>query len=281
MPGARAGARVVVLCDNSALPGLGCEWGLSLAVDLGPETADGGGGLWLWDAGQTGLFAENARALGIDVAAARGLGLSHGHYDHTGGLDALLSAGFRGTVHAHPACALERFAEEPHGKPRRSIGPPRPLPEFIPAGPVTALAPGLTLLTDIPRAPGAFQAVKGFSFDPGGVRPDHVPDDAFLVLDGASGPAVILGCCHSGLANSLAAARERLGLARVHAVLGGLHLYNAGQAAVEETARALDEFGVELLVAGHCTGPERLPQLAALLPRTDVRPLSSGLVLRF
>ncbi len=272
--------RVVVLCDNSALPGLGCEWGLSLAVDLGPETAEGGGGLWLWDTGQTGLCVENARALGVDVAAARGLALSHGHYDHTGGLDALLAAGFSGAIHAHPACALERFAEEPDGKPRRSIGPPRPLPEFAPAGPVTELAPGLTLLTDIARAPEAFQAVRGFSFDSDGGRPDHVPDDAFLVLDGASGPVVILGCCHSGLANSLAAARARLGLTRIHAVLGGLHLFNAGQAAVEETARALDEFGVELLAAGHCTGPERLPQLAALLPRTEIRPFCAGLSFR-
>lgn len=273
-------ARVVVLCDNSALPGLGCEWGLSLAINLGPETADGGG-LWLWDTGQTGLCVENARALGIDVASARGLALSHGHYDHTGGLDALVAAGFSGAVHAHPACALERFAEEPDGKPRRSIGPPRPLPEFVPAGPVTRLAPGLTLVTDIARAPGAFQAVQGFSFDSDGGRPDHVPDDAFLVLDGASGPVLILGCCHSGLANSLEAARERLGLERFYAVLGGLHLFNAGRAAVEETARALDGFGVELLAAGHCTGPERLPQLAALLPRTEVRPFCAGLSLRF
>lgn len=272
-------SRVVVLCDNSALPGLGCEWGLSLAVDLGPETE--GGGLWLWDVGQTGLFAENARRLGVDLAAARGLALSHGHYDHTGGLDALLAAGFCGAIHAHPACALERFAEEPDGKPRRSIGPPRPLPEFVPAGPVTELAPGLTLVTDIARAPGTYQAVKGFSFDPAGSRPDHVPDDAFLVLESAAGPVVILGCCHSGLANALEAARLRLGLSRIHAVLGGLHLFNAGPEAVEEAARALDRSGVELLVAGHCTGADRLPQLAALLPCAEVRPLCAGLTLAF
>ena len=207
--------------------------------------------------------------------------LTHGHYDHTGGVGALLAAGFCGGIHAHPGCTRERYAREPEGRPPRTVGPPRPLPEFHSAGPVTPLAPGLTLVTDIPRAPGSFQSVEGFSYDRGGQEPDHVPDDAFLALESASGPVIILGCCHSGLGNSLAAARERLGLGRIHAVLGGLHLVKAGQSAVEETAQAVREFGVERLVIGHCTGPKRLPELAMLLPDTQVVPLASGFRIRF
>jgi len=267
---------ITVLCDNTALPGLSCEWGLAMAVDLGGEA-----GLWLWDTGQTALFAANAAKLGVDLAAARGLALSHGHYDHTGGVGALLAAGFRGGIHAHPGCTRERYAREPEGRPPRTVGPPRPLPEFHSAGPVTPLAPGLTLVTDIPRAPGSFQSVEGFSYDRGGQEPDHVPDDAFLALESTSGPVIILGCCHSGLGNSLAAARERLGLGRIHAVLGGLHLVKAGRSAVEETAQAVREFGVERLVIGHCTGPKRLPELAMLLPDTQVVPLASGFRIRF
>ncbi|MDO9631982.1 MAG: MBL fold metallo-hydrolase [Humidesulfovibrio sp.] len=268
--------RIVVLCDNeSAHPSCGCEWGLALAIDLGPAEADGG--LWLWDTGQTDLFLRNADALGLDVGQARGLALSHGHYDHTGGLAALrTSTAFQGSIHAHPASALARFAEEPGGKPRRSIGPPSPLPAFIPADPVCVLAPGLTLLSDIPRAPGLFQAVQGFSLDPAGTEPDPVPDDAFLVLESASGPVVILGCCHSGLANSLACLRQRLGIDRVHAVLGGLHLFKASPEALEETAEALEAFGVRRLVAGHCTGPDRVALLKKRLPDREVLPLAAG-----
>ncbi|HWR02420.1 MAG TPA: MBL fold metallo-hydrolase [Humidesulfovibrio sp.] len=268
----RTTARVVVLCDNETSgPACACEWGLSLAVDLGDE---GNGGLWLWDTGQTELFVKNAAALGVDVSTARGLALSHGHYDHTGGLPALFAAGFTGTVHAHPSCAAKRYAKE-KGKPLH-IGPPSPLPPFLPAGPLTELAPGLTLLTDIPRAPGRFQAVQGFSLDQEGREPDHVPDDAFLVLETRQGPVAILGCCHSGLANSLACARERLGLRSFHAVLGGLHLFNAGEEAVRETAEALTRFGVRQLVAGHCTGHGRTEALRTLLPGIRVEHLAAG-----
>lgn len=266
-------ARIVVLCDNETTgPACACEWGLSLAIDLGGGPDDSG--LWLWDTGQTDLFVKNAAALGVDVSQARGLALSHGHYDHTGGLAALLAAGFRGTVHAHPSCAAVRYAKE-KGKPRR-IGPPSPLPPFLPAGPLTELAPGLTLVTDIPRAPGRFQAVQGFSLDPQGHEPDPVPDDAFLVLDTARGPVAILGCCHSGLANSLNCARQRLGLDNFHAVLGGLHLFNAGDEAVRETAETLARFGVRQLVAGHCTGRARTEALRAQLPGIHVEHLAAG-----
>lgn len=264
--------RVVVLCDNETEQpeALGHEWGLALAVDVP------GHGLWLWDTGQTDLFLKNAAMLDLDAGAARGLALSHGHYDHTGGLAALMAAGFAGVVHAHPACALPRFAEEKGGRPRRSIGPPLPLPDFTPAGPLTVLAPGLILLTDIPRAPGAFQAVQGFSLDAHGAQPDPVPDDAFLVLETGQGPVAILGCCHSGLGNSLACARERLGHRRFFAVLGGLHLFQADTQAVQETARALEEFGVRQLVAGHCTGRDRVDALGGLLPACDVRLMAAG-----
>lgn len=269
-----AGQRVVVLCDNvSSDPACGCEWGLSLAI----ETDNGG--LWLWDTGKTSLFLKNAAALGLDVGAAQGLALSHGHYDHTGGLAALMDVGFAGAVHAHPACASERWSAD-KGGPRR-ISPPTPLPAFVPAGPVTRLAPGLTLITDIPRAPGRFQAVQGFSFDVQGREPDAVPDDALLVLDTAKGPVVILGCCHSGLANSLACVGERLGHTRFHAVLGGLHLYKAGAEAIQETADALAHYEVQEVVAGHCTGVDRVESLRMLLPNCRVEHLSAGRTLRY
>ncbi|OIN99230.1 MAG: hypothetical protein AUJ49_11520 [Desulfovibrionaceae bacterium CG1_02_65_16] len=272
------GRRITVLCDNeSGRDDCGCEWGLSLAIDLGGP-GDETGGLWLWDTGQTPLFLRNAAALGIDPAAARGLALSHGHYDHTGGLTALMATGFSGAIHAHPACAGARYADEPGGKPRRPIGPPRPLPAFSSAGPLTELAPGLTLITDIPRAPGRFESVAGFFLDPGGEHPDSVPDDAFLVLQTAKGPVAILGCCHSGLMNSLNCARERLGIQSFHAVLGGLHLYNAGPDALAETAEALRRFTVALVVAGHCTGKGSASALGALLPGCVIRTMAAGQV---
>jgi 7,8-dihydropterin-6-yl-methyl-4-(beta-D-ribofuranosyl)aminobenzene 5'-phosphate synthase len=98
LPGPPLGLRIFVLADNTAQPGFQAEHGLSLALEL-PD-----GGLWLWDTGQTGLFLTQARRLGLDLTRARGVALSHGHYDHTGGLEHLLRLpGFRGEVVAHPA----------------------------------------------------------------------------------------------------------------------------------------------------------------------------------
>ena len=261
---------LTVLVDNvSSQPGIGCEWGLSLAIDLG-----GSDGVWLWDAGQTDLFIKNAAALGIDVATARGLALSHGHYDHTGGLNALLSAGFTGEIFAHEACQQARYAmEEGKAKP---IGAPNALPPFTEAQTRTRLAPGLTLITEIARQQGNAQAVQGFFLDPEGNEHDDVPDDSFLLLETESGPVVILGCCHSGLANSLSAVYERTGISEVHAVLGGLHLYQASQGAMEETARALTNFKVRVLVAGHCTGVDRTEALRNSLPNIQVHNLQAG-----
>ncbi|SNR79044.1 7,8-dihydropterin-6-yl-methyl-4-(beta-D-ribofuranosyl)aminobenzene 5'-phosphate synthase [Humidesulfovibrio mexicanus] len=260
---------IAILCDNeSCAPEFGSEWGLSMALTL----ADGA--LWLWDTGKTGLFLKNAVAMGIDVARAQGLALSHGHYDHTGGISALLAEGFTGTIHAHPTCASDRWSADPKGP--RHIGPPTPLPTFVPAGPITKLAPGLTMITDIPREQGRFQAVQGFSYDRDGRQPDNVPDDAFLVLDTAQGPVAVLGCCHSGLANSLDCARDRLGIASFHAVLGGLHLYKADTNALEETADALHRHGVCLLVAGHCTGADRFQDLRGLLRGCKTEYMAAG-----
>lgn len=275
---ATLGRKIVVLCDNeTSRPDCGCEWGLALAVDLGEA------GLWLWDAGQTGLFLSNARALGVDVTRARGLALSHGHYDHTGGLEALLAEGFAGPVYGHASCPVERYGLYPDDptRPPKRIGPPAALPRLVAVAEAAELTPGLTLVTGIPRLPGRFQAVQNFAYDQAGCQPDPVPDDAFLVMDSQRGPVVILGCCHSGLANSLDAARRRLGLGSIHAVLGGLHLFQAGPEPIAETAAALREHDVQVLIAGHCTGPDRLAALRPLLPGVEVHPLASGQIWTF
>lgn len=267
-------AQLTILVDNtSADPRLGQEWGLAAEVAL-PD-----GQRWLWDAGASPMFLEHARTLGIPAAQADGIAISHGHYDHTGGLAALLRAGFDGPIVAHPDFDVARFSV--HGAPEsaRPIGNPqdmpRPLPHLVTAADHRELAPGLTFVTDIRRRPGLFSAVDGFHLDRDGREPDPVRDDALLVIEAAGERAVVLGCCHSGLTNSLEHLRERFGFEHVDLVAGGLHLVHADDAAIEETRDAIERFGVQRVHAGHCTGEAAIEALRRGLG-DRIRPLGSG-----
>ncbi|MFP4315031.1 MAG: MBL fold metallo-hydrolase [Desulfovibrionales bacterium] len=270
--------RLLVLIDNTALfPELSCEWGFSLALTLKS------GATWIWDTGQSSLFLRNARLLGLDLARAKGVALSHGHYDHTGGLSALIEHGFQGQVFAHARWSARRFAVSPQGK-ARSIGPPdSALQALTSVSTLTTsriLDEELTMISDITRSPQAYQAVQGFYFDPEGQNPDTVPDDAALLLNTGSGPVLILGCCHSGVANTLKTVGARTGVKRLRAVVGGLHLVNAPMWAVEESIEALQAFGSPEVYAGHCTGETAFEALRRMLPGR-VHPMGSGLELFF
>lgn len=242
-----------ILADNrSADPALAFEHGWSVWVDL--QAA----GAWLWDTGQTGLFYDNAAACGINPTTAAGVALSHGHDDHAGGLPTLLARGYTGPIIGHPDVLSRRYSKR-DGSTYRSIGMgdgrlADGLPGFLPVTDIARLAPGLTFVTGIARRPGNVEAIVHLYRDTAGHEPDSVPDDACLVIDGAKGPAVLLGCCHAGLANTLEHLRHRLGLATVTTLIGGLHLLGAPAQALDEIERTLAAFAVQTVYTGHCTG---------------------------
>lgn len=265
-------ARINILMDNAEAEGLACEWGSAMALE------DDTGGLWLWDTGASPKFLDNARALGLDFNRAQGLALSHGHYDHTGGIAPLLDAGFSGPILAHPEVNRPRFAR--HGGKIEPVGIPVPLQRFEPVNGARELTPSLTFVTDIPRLPGLPQSLRGLHLDPAGQIQDPVPDDACLLLRTRRGPVVVLGCCHAGLENTLNRLRERLGVGRLHGLVGGAHLYDADQERLEGALQAMQKCGVERLCLGHCTGEAAAAWLAGRL-NCGMEPLRPGLILDF
>ena len=266
--------KISVLCDNESLnEKLGSEWGLSMVLELP------GNGSWLWDCGASPLFLKNAAQMGIKVKDAKGLALSHGHLDHTGGMDALMEDGFMGPVYAHPDFANKRYSRR--GKDGFSEASfPCEYPGTIIVRDDVELDDGLFMITEIPRREGLFEATEGLFLDPEMTQPDPVKDDAFLLLMTNSGPVVVLGCCHSGLANSLYHLRDLTGLDSVHSIIGGLHLYSTEESELESTAKVIEEFNVQTVAAGHCTGSDGLKFLEQRLS-CEVLHMGSGSVYEF
>jgi 7,8-dihydropterin-6-yl-methyl-4-(beta-D-ribofuranosyl)aminobenzene 5'-phosphate synthase len=123
----------------------------------------------------------------------KGVALSHGHYDHTDGLSALLNKiGFDGPIYAHSDFAVDRFKIQKGSVPKpiglNKDALPWPLPKFIAVSGSLELASKLVMISEIPRRHGLYQSVDGFYFDDLKRWPDRVEDDACLVLLSSAGP---------------------------------------------------------------------------------------------
>ena len=98
---------------------------------------------------------------------------------------------------------------------------------------------------------------------PAGVVEDNVPEDMALVIDTDQGLVVLTGCGHAGVVNTIDYARTVIRPERVHALIGGLHLFAAKAETLAWTAEKLRGFGVEHLIGAHCTGIESVFRLRA------------------
>jgi 7,8-dihydropterin-6-yl-methyl-4-(beta-D-ribofuranosyl)aminobenzene 5'-phosphate synthase len=94
--------KITILIDNQAGAGLVAEHGFSLWIETGERRI-------LFDTGQSSAFEKNARVLGIDLAATDILVLSHGHYDHTGGVSLGLRRAGKAVLYCHPGAVHPRY----------------------------------------------------------------------------------------------------------------------------------------------------------------------------
>jgi 7,8-dihydropterin-6-yl-methyl-4-(beta-D-ribofuranosyl)aminobenzene 5'-phosphate synthase len=234
----------------------------------------GDAGDFLFDTGQTGLLRHNARSLGLDLARLGGIGLSHGHYDHTGGLPDVWTAAPDARVFHHPDATGPHFVRDSDGG-TRNVGMAEPVraalrerPSLVqPHEGALEFAPGFFLTGTIPRRTD-FEDVGGpFVRDAAGAEPDPIADDQALYFDTAEGVVVVLGCAHAGVVNTLRYIQHLTRERPLYAVLGGMHLLAAGAERLDRTVQALRELEVQRLGPAHCTGVASAARLWTEFPR--------------
>jgi 7,8-dihydropterin-6-yl-methyl-4-(beta-D-ribofuranosyl)aminobenzene 5'-phosphate synthase len=260
--------RLTILCENTVGRPNGTIGELGFACYIETEQ-----GSYLFDTGNGAGILRNSQILGRDLAAVRAVILSHGHYDHTGGLRDVLAMTGAVEVVAHPDIFRERYWIGEHE--RRFVGLPYPRPLLETLGArfcletgFVCVAPGLHFTGEIPRLT-PFETGDPHLMIPdgrGGFIPDPFRDDASLVLDTDRGLVVLLGCAHAGTVNILRHVLAQTGRDRIHAVIGGTHLAPAGDAQFAGTLQALRELRVEKIGVSHCTGLPRAAQLNTEFP---------------
>lgn len=249
-------ARITTLSENYADRGyLLAEYGLSIVVETDDINI-------LFDTGASISASYNADVLGIDLSKIDKVVLSHGHYDHTGGLHQILGKiGKEVEIIAHPDIWAAKYSRS-QGQKDRYNGIPFQRQELERLGANFNLTTKPVRITDSIMTTGEVPMVTDFEeIEPvffvkqdSGWQPDKLLDDQALIINAEPGLIVILGCAHRGPINTLYYAQQLTGVKSIHTVLGGSHLIHASEERIWLTIAALKELGVQRLGLCHCTG---------------------------
>jgi len=256
--------KITTLVENAVAQSgkaLLAEHGLSFYIEAGDRRI-------LFDTGQNLAISNNARVLGIDLSQIDTVVLSHGHYDHSGGLQSILDRNKSFTLHGHPDVFSSKV-KKTNGS-YKYIGIPVAKNDIVGCGislqlnrDSVEIAPGVITSGEI-SLKNDFEDGEPMFFlkNDEGVIPDPLADDQALILETTKGLVVLLGCSHRGVINTLSHVAQLKGNHKINAILGGLHLGKASDAKLSKIIEHLRGFDPDMVGVGHCTGQRAFLALA-------------------
>ncbi|MDX2452774.1 MBL fold metallo-hydrolase [Desulfosarcina sp.] len=260
--------KLTILCENSVGHPFGVVGEHGFACFIETDT-----GNVLFDTGQGMGICGNAAVLDKNLASIQAIAISHGHYDHTGGLPQVLKQTGPVPVYGHPDIFVSRTWSD--GNATRYIGM-RHRREYLESlGAQFHLIRNPVEISDRVHLTGEIAKNNDFekpdpnmTLHPEGamaICPDPIADDLSLVIDSEKGLILVLGCAHAGMINIFDHILEMFHRDRIYAVVGGTHLGFSQPAQFDETLKAIDRYGIERIGVSHCTGLEKAADLRARL----------------
>ena len=248
--------RIRTLVNNEMPEPLLAEHGLSLWIEYAGKNI-------LFDTGQSDILIANANTLNIDLAKTDIIILSHGHYDHTGGLAHVLNIATQAKIYLHPQACKKRYSCH-EDKPVRDISIPKPTADNLNklhdricyTDKHMTIHEKINITGQIPRNT-AFEDTGGpFFLETDKKHKDLIEDDMAMYINTPKGIVVIVGCAHSGIINTLDHICSITRQNKIYAVIGGMHLSKASPNRIDQTLTALENYNIEKLFPMHCTGSE-------------------------
>jgi 7,8-dihydropterin-6-yl-methyl-4-(beta-D-ribofuranosyl)aminobenzene 5'-phosphate synthase len=246
--------RITTLSENTALLGFLGEWGLSVLIETDTKKV-------LLDTGMSISAVQNADLLGFDFSTLDAIVLSHAHADHTGGLrDVLRRVRKEIEVVAHPDIWIPKYVA--FGDWKRYAGMPFLREELEAMGAQFTLTSEPYRVCDEVMTTGEVEVTV--DFEPIDDRlciklgdelvPDPMPDDLAVVVKTGEGLALITGCAHRGIINTVRHVQKITDGEYIHTILGGTHLHLVPQERIDKPIAELKELGLQRLGVSHCTG---------------------------